>query len=35
LVAVSMARDAHYAPAMHACKAVAGEYEFKTKWIAW
>jgi TonB family protein len=35
LVAVSMARDAHYAPALHDCKPVAGAYTFSVKFFAW
>jgi outer membrane biosynthesis protein TonB len=35
LVAVGMARDAHYSPALHDCKAVAGEYAFSVKFVAW
>lgn len=35
LVAVSMARGAHYLPATHACKPIAGDYTFKTKFTAW
>ncbi len=35
LVAVSMARDARYAPALHDCKPVASEYSFSVKFVAW
>jgi TonB family protein len=35
LVAVSMARSAQYAPAYHACKAIAGTYTFSARFIPW
>lgn len=35
LVAVAMARDARYSPAMADCKPVAGEYAFSVKFVAW
>jgi periplasmic protein TonB len=35
LVAVSMARDARYAPALHDCKPVAGAYTFSVKFLSW
>lgn len=35
LVAVAMARDARYAPAYVACKAVASTYTFSVKFVAW
>ncbi len=35
LIAETMARAAQYAPATHACKAVASTYDFKAKFIAW
>lgn len=35
LVAVTMARAAHYTPATHACKPIASEYLFKAKFSAW
>ncbi|MBV8639261.1 MAG: TonB family protein [Candidatus Eremiobacteraeota bacterium] len=35
LVAVTMARTAHYTPATHACKPVASEYLFKARFNAW
>jgi TonB family protein len=35
LVAVTMARDAQYAPATHACKAVASDYIFSVRFVAW
>ncbi len=34
-VAVSMARSAQYAPATHACKAVAADYTYSVKFAAW
>ncbi len=34
-LAVSMARSARYAPAQHACKAVASEYLFHVQFYAW
>jgi protein TonB len=34
-IAVGMARAARYAPAMHACKPVAGDYTFSVKFVAW
>jgi TonB family protein len=35
LVAVTMARGAQYAPATHACKAVASDYVYSVKFVAW
>lgn len=35
LVAVSMARDARYTPALHDCKPIAGAYTFSVKFVAW
>jgi TonB family protein len=35
LVAVGMAKDAQYAPAMHACKAIASDYTFSVRFIAY
>jgi len=35
LVAISMARGAQYAPATHACKAVASAYTYSVKFTAW
>jgi TonB family protein len=35
LVAVSMARAAQYSPAMHACKAIANDYTYSVKFVAW
>jgi TonB family protein len=35
LVAVSMARGARYTPALHDCKAIAGEFLFSVKFVAW
>jgi TonB family protein len=35
LVAVTMARDVHYTPALHDCKPVAGEYTYSVKFVAW
>jgi periplasmic protein TonB len=35
LVAVSMARDARYTPALRDCKPVAGAYTFSVKFVAW
>ena len=35
LVALGMARDARYAPAYVACKAVASTYQFSVKFVAW
>ena len=35
LVAVTMARDARYTPATHACKPIASEYIFSAKFVAW
>jgi TonB family protein len=35
LVAVGMARDARYAPALHDCKPVASAYVFSVKFVAW
>jgi periplasmic protein TonB len=34
-IAVSMAREARYTPAMHDCRAVAGAYTFTVKFFAW
>jgi periplasmic protein TonB len=35
LVAVAMAREARYTPALHDCKPVAGAYTFSVKFFAW
>lgn len=35
LLAVSMARGAQYAPATHACKAVASDYTYSVKFVGW
>jgi periplasmic protein TonB len=35
LVAVAMAHDAHYAPALRDCKPIAGIYTFSVKFVAW
>jgi periplasmic protein TonB len=35
LVAVAMAHDARYAPALHDCKPIAGIYTFSVKFVAW
>jgi TonB family protein len=35
LVAVTMARDARYTPALHDCKPIAGAYTFSVKFFAW
>jgi TonB family protein len=35
LVAVAMARNARYTPAVHGCKPVAGDYTFSVKFVAW
>jgi periplasmic protein TonB len=35
LVAVAMARDARYSPALHDCKPVASAYTFSVKFVAW
>jgi protein TonB len=35
LVAVAMARDARYTPALHDCKPIAGAYTFSVKFVAW
>lgn len=35
LVAVTMARDARYTPALHDCKPIAGAYTFSVKFVAW
>ena len=35
LVAVTMARDARYAPALRDCKPVASAYTFSVKFVAW
>jgi TonB family protein len=35
LVAVSLARGAQYAPATHACKAIASDYTFAVKFNQW
>lgn len=34
-VAIAMARQAQYAPATHACKAVASDYTYAVKFTAW
>ena len=34
-VAVAMARDAKYQPALHACKPIAADYTFSVKFVAW
>ncbi len=35
VVALGMARDARYSPALHACKAVASAYAFRVRFFAW
>ncbi len=35
LVAVGMAREAHYSPALHDCKPVASAYTYSVKFVAW
>lgn len=35
VVALQMARDARYSPALHDCKAVASSYDFSVKFVAW
>ena len=35
LVAVGMARDARYSPALHDCKPMASAYTFSVKFVAW
>lgn len=35
LVAVAMARDSRYSPALRDCKPVAGAYTFSVKFVAW
>jgi TonB family protein len=35
LVAVAMARDARYTPALHDCKPIASAYIFSVKFVAW
>lgn len=35
VAALSMAKGATYAPARLKCKAVAGDYTFSVKWVAW
>jgi periplasmic protein TonB len=35
LVAVAMARDARYTPALRDCKPIAGIYTFSVKFVAW
>jgi protein TonB len=35
LVAVGMARDARYSPALHDCKPVASAYTYSVKFVAW
>ncbi len=35
VVALQMAREARYAPALHDCKAVASTYDFSVKFVAW
>jgi TonB family protein len=35
IVAVALARDARYAPALHDCKPVASAYTFSVKFVAW
>jgi TonB family protein len=35
LVALAMARDARYSPALHACKPVASAYTFSVRFFAW
>ena len=35
VVALGMARDARYSPALHACKPVASAYAFRVRFYAW
>ncbi len=35
LVAMTMARQARYAPALHDCRPVASAYTFSVKFVAW
>ncbi|MDQ2992198.1 MAG: TonB family protein, partial [Candidatus Eremiobacteraeota bacterium] len=35
LVALTLAKSAQYAPAYKDCKAIAADYTFAAKWIAW
>jgi protein TonB len=35
LVAVAMARDGRYTPALHQCKPIAGVYTLSVKFVAW
>lgn len=35
LVAVTMARDASYSPALHACKPIASAYTYRVRFFAW
>jgi|SRR5579863_3267012 len=35
LVAVTMARDARYSPALHACKPIASAYTYRVRFFAW
>ncbi len=35
VVAVAMARDARYSPALRDCKPIAGDYTFSVKFVAW
>jgi periplasmic protein TonB len=35
LVAVAMARDARYSPALHDCKPIASAYAFSVRFVAW
>jgi len=35
VVAVAMARDARYSPALRDCKPIAGAYTFSVKFVAW
>lgn len=35
LVAVGMARDARYSPALHDCKPIASAYVYSVKFVAW
>ena len=35
VVALSMAREARYSPALHACKPVAASYTFRVRFYAW
>ncbi len=35
LVALTMAKGAQYVPAYKACKAIAADYTFAAKWVAW